>query len=207
MAKQTAPTQAEIELLSSEDQEMYKKLLEAAKGFYEIGESGKKSAVEADPSYRPLLGQASKAVRALMGRHKDAAASAVESEIKRNRDNPDRERRGASRAAERGAAVADSEIAQLGTERELRKVSNNKKAFMKSFPTSTDIAEVKQKLVLKSQGREKVTDSNGTTRVVGGTNKTVQTDVPVRKGAKKTKRQFLIFLLLIHYFLINLQEV
>jgi hypothetical protein len=188
MAKQTAPTQAEIELLSSEDQEMYKKLLEAAKGFYEIGESGKKSAVEADPSYRPLLGQASKAVRALMGRHKDAAASAVESEIKRNRDNPDRERRGASRAAERGAAVADSEIAQLGTERELRKVSNNKKAFMKSFPTSTDIAEVKQKLVLKSQGREKVTDSNGTTRVVGGTNKTVQTDVPVRKGAKKTKK-------------------
>lgn len=188
MAKQTAPTQAEIELLSSEDQEMYKKLLEAAKGFYEIGENGKKSAVEADASYRPLLGQASKAVRALMGRHKEVAASAVEAEIKRNKDNPDRERRGSARSADRGAAIAESDIAQLGTERELRKVANNKKAFMKSVPTSADIAETKQKLVLKSQGREKVTDSGGTTRVVGGTSKSVQTDVPVRKGAKKTKK-------------------
>ena len=188
MAKQTAPTQAEIELLSAEDQAIYKKLLEASKGFYEIGESGKKSAVEADPSYRPLLGQASKAVRALMGRHKDVAASAIEAEIKRNRDNPDREKRGSSRSADRGASIAESEIQQVGTERELRKVAKNKKTFMKNFPTSTDIANAKQRVVLASQGREKVTDADGTTRVVGGTKQTATTDVPVRKGAKKTKK-------------------
>jgi hypothetical protein len=123
-----------------------------------------------------------------MGRHKDVAASAIEAEIKRNRDNPDREKRGSARAADRGAAVAESEIQQLGTERELRKVAKNKKTFMKNFPTSTDIAEVKERVVLASQGREKVTDADGTTRVVGGTKQTVTTDVPVRKGAKKTKK-------------------
>ena len=189
MAKQTAPTQAEIEQLSPEDQASYKKLLAASKGFYTLGEDGKKTAIEEDPSYKPLMGQASKAVRALMGRHKEVAASAIESEIKRNRDNPDRDkRRSAGKAIDTGAAVVESELEQLGTERELRKVARNKKKFMKDFPTSTDIADVKQRVVLASQGREKVTDSDGITRVVGGTNRTVTTDVPVRKGAKKTKK-------------------
>ena len=188
MAKQTAPTQAEIEQLSPEDQASYKKLLAASKGFYTLGEDGKKAAVEEDPSYKPLMGQASKAVRALMGRHKDVAASTIESEIKRNRDNPDRKTRGSSTAADRGAAVADTEIQQVGNEAELSKVAKNKKKFMKDFPTSTDIAEVKGRVVLASQGREKVTDADGTTRVVGGTKRTTTTDVPVRKGAKKTKK-------------------